>query len=284
VSRPEQPNNTAKRAGKEAEQAGRGVENSRSFTALVTVGLVDFGVIHLLVAWIALRLAWTGTRQQASQKGAFRELAANPFGNVLLWVIALGLFVLALWQLFEAIWGYREVEAGSKRVRKRLRSAGRVVVYVVLGVSAVTTAVGSASSGKSSNSSEQSLTGKLMSVAFGRILIVLIGVAIIAVGARLVYRGVRKKFVDDLDGAVSDGTIRVGQVGYIAKGIALAIVGVLFVVAAVTYDPKKAGGLDAALRTLRNQPFGPALLTLMALGIACFGLYCFAWARYPKTS
>ena len=59
---------------------------------------------------------------------------------------------------------------------------------------------------------------------------------------------------------------------------------VLFVVAAITFDPKKAGGLDAALRTVRDQPFGPYLLTLMALGLAAFGLYCFAWAKHPKKS
>ena len=98
------------------------------------------------------------------------------------------------------------------------------------------------------------------------------------------YRGITKKFTEQLAGSVSPGIVRLGQIGYIAKGIALAIVGVLFVVAAVTFDPKKAGGLDAALRTLRDQPFGPFLLTLMALGIACYGVYCFAWSAHPKKS
>jgi hypothetical protein len=81
---------------------------------------------------------------------------------------------------------------------------------------------------------------------------------------------------------VSQGVRRLGSVGYIAKGIALAIVGVLFGWAAFTYDPEKAGGMDAALATIKNQPAGTVLLVAMAVGIACFGVYCFAWARFAR--
>ena len=272
-----------KSAGGKAEQAGQQIENSRTFARLVMVGLIVFGVIHLLVAWIALELAWTGSNQQASQKGAFQQMASNPAGDVLVWITAFGLFVLVLWQTFEAIWGHRDVAERRKRLAKRLSSAGRAITYLVLGVSAAITAAG-ASSSKSSNSSEQSLTAKLLSESFGQILVVVIGLIVVVVGGRLVYRGISKKFTEDLDAAVSAGVIKLGQIGYVAKGIVLGIVGVLFVIAAITFDPKKAGGMDAALHTLRDQPFGPYLLTLMALGLACFGLFCFAWSRHPKKS
>jgi len=274
----------AKSAGRSAEQAGHEVEHSKSFARLVMVGLIVFGVIHLLVAWIALDVAWTGSSRQASQKGAFQQMASNPFGDVLVWVTALGLFVLTIWQIFEAIWGYRDFQEKKKRISRRLRSAGRAITYLVLGVIATSTAVGGKSSKTSSNSSEQSLTAKLLSEPYGRILVVLIGVVIVVISGRLIYRGLSKNFTEDMDGGVSSAILGLGQVGYIAKGIVLAIVGVLFVIAAVTFDPKKAGGMDAALRTLRDQPFGPYLLTLMALGLACFGFFCFAWARHPRKS
>ena len=273
----------ASSAGTKAEQTGQQVENSKTFARLVMVGLIVFGFIHLLVAWIAVDLAWTGSSQQASQQGAFRQMASNPAGDVLVWITAVGLFVLTLWQAFAAIWGYREIDDQRKRITKRLGSAGRAITYLVLGVSAATTAAG-ASSSKSSNSSEQTLTAKLLSQSFGRVLVIVIGLVVIVVGGRLVYRGISKKFTEELDGGVSAGVLRLGQIGYIAKGVVLGIVGVLFIVAAITFDPKKAGGMDAALRTLREQPFGPYLLTLMALGLACYGLYCFAWSRHPKTS
>ena len=75
---------------------------------------------------------------------------------------------------------------------------------------------------------------------------------------------------------------RLGQVGYPGKGIALGVVGGLFVWAAVTFDPEKASGLDGALRTILDAPFGQFLLTLVALGIAAFGAYLLVRARYPE--
>ncbi len=277
---PQQGRSAAKRAAGDAAQAGRRVANSKGFELLVTVGLVSYGVVHLLVAWIAVQIAWTGSGQEASQKGAFGELASTPVGDVLVWITAVGLSALALWQVFEAIWGHRDRAEGRKRLTKRLGSAGKAILYVVLGVSAVSTAVGAASSG--SGSAEKTMTGRLMSVAFGRVLVVLIGVGVVVAGGRLVYRGLTKKFTHDLTGGVGPEVLRLGLVGYAAKGFALTIVGILFIVAAVTYDAQQAGGLDTALRTLRGQPYGAVLLTVLALGIACFGLYCFAWSRHFK--
>ena len=51
-----------------------------------------------------------------------------------------------------------------------------------------------------------------------------------------------------------------GKVGYIAKGIAVGLVGGLFVYAAFTQDPKKSGSTDKALHKVLEQPFGPWLL------------------------
>jgi Ca2+/Na+ antiporter len=269
----------AKQAGGRAERGGKRVENSAGFAVLVTVGLIAYGIVHLLVALIAVQLAWTGTSRQASQKGAFQQMASQPLGRVLVWVTAAGLLALTLWQLFEALWGHRGVEQGRKRIVKQLGSAGKAVVYLALAASAASTAKGSSSN---SNTSEKTLTAKLLAVPFGRILVVLVGVVVMVVAARLMVKGITKTFRKDLAGSVGTGVIKVGEVGYTAKGVALGIVGILFVVAAVTANPQKAGGLDTALRTLRSQSFGPILLTVVAIGIACFGLYCFAWSRHVK--
>ena len=75
-------------------------------------------------------------------------------------------------------------------------------------------------------------------------------------------------------------TSLLGKVGYIAKGVAIAIVGGLFCYAAITHDAKKSGGLDQALQTVLEQPFGQVLLTAIALGIAAYGVFCFARAKH----
>jgi hypothetical protein len=126
------------------------------------------------------------------------------------------------------------------------------------------------------------MSAKLMENGAGRILVVIIGLVVIGIGVYQIYKAVTKKFTEDLTGGVSESTILLGRIGYAAKGIAFIIVGGLFAWAALSYDPEKAGGLDTALHTLKDGPFGSVLLTLMALGIACFGAYCFVWSRNAK--
>jgi hypothetical protein len=249
------------------------------------VGLVAYGVVHLIVAGIALQIAWS-SGGDASSGGALRKLAEQPFGRTMLWITVVGLAALALWQLGTAVWGYAG-EDGAKRVRKRAGAAGRVVVYVALAVSAAKVAGGSGSGG-SGDSQEEGLTADLLGAPAGRVLVALLAVAVIAVGVRQVHRGVTDSFTHDLEGGATSGdsgsaVMVLGRVGYVAKGVAIGVVGILFGWAALAYDPEKAGGLDDALRTVRDQPFGPYLLSAVALGLAAFGLFCFAWAKNPRT-
>lgn len=281
----ERAGNAGRQAADSAEQAGQQALQSKPFKVLVTVGLIAYGIVHVLIGWIALQIAWTGItgsgeNQEASQQGALNELAETTIGAVLLWVIAIGLIAMAIWQLIEAIWGHLDRKPGFKRIRKRLGSAGRTVAYTVLAVAAISTLQGDSGSSES----EEGWTAKFLANPFGRIAVIAFAIAVIVVGVRLVRRGLKKKFTEDLAGGVSTGVVKLGQVGYVAKGIAYAIIGGLFGWAAITYDAEKAGGLDDALRTINEAPFGAVLLTAMALGLACFGVYCFFWARNPRLS
>lgn len=254
------------------------IRDSRGYHILVGVGLISYGLVHLLLAWLAGRIAF-GERGDASSQGAMRELSRQPVGAALLWVMALGLFGLVVWQLIAAIVGSADTDRG-RRLRRRLSSVGRAVVYLVLGVLAVKVAIGS---GSSSGKAEETLSARLMQLPAGRVLLVAVGVGIIAVAVSQVVRGIRRTFVErDLDASASRLVRGLGAVGWVAKGVALAIIGGLFVLAAIKYDAQKAGGMDQALTAVRDQPFGPVLLAIIALGIAAFGIYCFFWARHAK--
>jgi hypothetical protein len=264
-----------------ARDASDQLSHTRGYRVLVTVGLVSYGVVHLLIAWIALRIAWGGGGN-ASQQGALSTLAKTGAGPVLLAVVALGMLTLALWQVVEAVFGHGRVAQQhdeARRTRRRLSSAGRAVVYLVLGISAVRLVLGAGSSGNQ----EQGLTSKLMRVPVGRVLVVVVALAILVVGIVLVVRGLKQKFTEDLTGDQTRPTLVLGTAGFVSKGVALGVVAGLFAWAAITYDPKKAGGLDAALHTIGSQPLGSVLLTVLALGFAAFGLYCFVWSRNAHT-
>jgi hypothetical protein len=112
-----------------------------------------------------------------------------------------------------------------------------------------------------------------------------IGLAILGYGGYMAWRGWTEKFKEHLDaegksGETGTAYILFGRIGYIAKGIAIALVGGLFLYAGFTHDPQKSGGLDQALRTVLDQPFGQFLLVAIGLGIGCYGLFCFARARH----
>ena len=253
------------------------VRRSRGYRILVGVGLVSYGLVHLMLAWLALQIALSG-RGDASTGGALQQLSQQPLGAGLLWVMAIGLFTLVPWQVFEATIGREEANRDG-RLRRRLASGGRAVVYLALGIAAVGVAMGS---GGGSGGGEETVSARLMALPFGRILVAALGAAVIAVGISQIVKGVKQNFTEDLDHAVSQNVRRLGTAGYCAKGVALSIIGGLFGYAALTYDPENAGGLDTALNTIRDQPFGTGLLVIMALGLACFGVYCFFWARNAR--
>ena len=267
-----------------AERVSARAGQSRPFERLVGLGLVSYGVVHLLLAWLALQLAFGDRDASVSKSGALRQLAEQPLGGVLLWVVGAGILALAVWQTAEALLGHQG-EEGAKRAFKKASSVMRAVVYGIIGSSAISIAVGA---GSANTDRPDGYTARLMAMPLGPLLVALVGLFIIGVACVLAYKGVGDGYEHDLDlpGLVgrSGAAIRVlARAGYTSRGIAFGIVGCLFVWAALTHDPRKSAGLDEALSRLLEAPLGVPLLTAVALGFACFGLYCFAWARHRRT-
>lgn len=255
---------------------------------LARVGLIAYGVLHVLVAWLALQLAWSGRGKEADQSGALATVAHQPFGKPLLWIIGLGLLALALWQAAEVLrWRSGWSASGRQRtkaIRTSLKSVAKAGVYLVLGILAVRFALGS---GRSSAQQQQDKTAGVFGWPGGRFLVGIVALVLIGIGVQHVYKGLTKRFLKQIDLAEAGPTAtavitRLGQAGFPAKGIALGVVGGLLGWAAITYDPSKARGLDGALRTILSAPGGGVLLTVVAIGILAFGAFCFARARYPE--
>ncbi|GAA1718517.1 DUF1206 domain-containing protein [Isoptericola hypogeus] len=249
---------------------------------LARSGYAASGVVHLLLGYLAVRLAFGSTPAgSADQNGVFQELASAPGGAALLWVVAVGFGALALWQLLEALLGVAGTDT-AKQAGARAKAAAKAVLYGVLAATAGRYAQG----GSSGGGTQESLTADLMKAPAGRWLVAAVGLAIVGVGVFHVVKGWRKNFLDDLrgtgGGAVGQAVVRLGQVGYEAKGVALGVLGGLFVAAAWTSDAQKAGGIDDALRVIRDQPYGTVLLVATGVGIAAYGVYSFARARYAR--
>jgi hypothetical protein len=257
--------------------------DSKPLEYLARGGFVCFGVIHLLLAWLTLQVAFGHSGKEGDQNGALKSLAGNSVGKILLVVIAIGMISLAVWQAFEAAIG----ESGpqdKEALGERVLSGIRAIIYLSLAWTAIKAVTGanSSTSAKSKNTSST-----VMSSTGGRWLVGLVGLIVVGVGIALIVVAVTKRFEKHLNTqrmkpAVRKSTRRLGQFGYAAKGVAYGIAGALVVAAAVEYDPNKARGLDSALKTLAGHAYGGWLLALIALGFAAFGVFCFSQAKYRK--
>lgn len=241
------------------------------------VGYAVSGVLHLLIGWIGLQVAWSATGKSADQSGALQSLAGNSVGRLTLWVAVAGFLALGLWQFANTV--ANKPNPGSSPWPARVKGISKAVLYFALAWASFTTTQGHPSSSKAQSAD---FTATLLQHTGGRLVVAVIGLAVIGAGGYHVVKGWTRKFQRDLKEHPGILATRAGVVGYIAKGIALAVVGVLFLTAAAQNSARKATGLDGALRTLRQQPFGPWLLSAVALGIAAYGVYSFARARYAR--
>lgn len=269
-------------AGSASLQAHRAA-NSRGMDILARLGLSARGVIYILVGVLALMLAFGKNSGSTDQRGAMQNLSRQTGGSVLLLVIAVGLAGYAVWRFAEAAFG---VAGEGKKAGPRLQSFVRGIVYASLAVSAVTILVHGRQ--KSQTKQQQSTTAQIMKNSGGRWLVGIVGLGIVVVGAVLVYEGLTRKFekyfkLGEMSPGARKTTEFLGTVGTASRGIVFGVAGVLVVIAAVQFSPKKAQGIDGALRALRDTPVGPWLLVLVAIGLVMFGLFGLCEARWRKT-
>ncbi|MBI3212281.1 MAG: DUF1206 domain-containing protein [Mycobacterium sp.] len=257
--------------------------STHAFEYGARAGYATSALLHLLIAYIVIRLAF-GTAGNADQSGALATLGSQTGGAVALWVAAVALFAMALWRLAEAVVGSHpntpgEHDKGAEKQLNRVKSIALAAIYCGLGISAIRFASGA---GQSSGQQNAGLSARLMQSGAGKAALVVAGLVILGVGCYHIYKGVSQKFLDDLNVHGGPMLTRIGTVGYIAKGAALGGAGMLVVIATLNADPAKAAGIDAAVKTLGQAPFGKFLLIAAAVGFAAYGAWCLALARYAK--
>ncbi len=262
--------------------AVRRATSERSARVAARGGYVITGVVHLLIAYLIVRIA-LGDRANADQTGALATIADTTGGFATLWAVAAALVPLMLWRLAETAIGLHPAEHRRDpqdfRVLNRLKAFGLATVYAAVAATAIQFALGRRKSGAAQDAG---LSARLMQTTPGKAMLVVVGVVIVVIGGYFAFKGASRKFVNDLN--VSPGWMltALGICGYVAEGLVLACAGVLVVVASIRADPSKATGLDGAVKVLGQAPLGTALIFLAASGFAAYGLYSFALSRYSR--
>jgi hypothetical protein len=259
---------------------------SRWLERLARAGLAARGLLYLVVALLALQIARGHGDTRADKQGALHSVVRQPLGKVLVLLLAVGFAGYALWRFVGAAVGPRGERDARKAGLKRASYAVRGVLYAFFAVSAAKLLV-SSSSQSSTDTSEADWTRRVLDWPGGTWLVEAVGLAVIASGLYIGWRGLSRKFRKGLKSYEMGRNERrwilgVGTVGMVARMVVTVLIGVFLIVAAAQHNPNEAVGIDGALKRLADRPFGPALLAIVAFGFAAYGLYSFAEARYRR--
>ena len=255
----------------------RGVERA------ARAGLLGKGLLYVVVGILAAQVALGAGGEQASQTGAIQAIAGQPFGAVLLAILAAGLSGYALWRLVQVAIG-PVTRSSLPGPLLRLTFLVRGLGYGALAVLAWRTVVSGAGGG--GGGQEQRWTRQLLELPFGVPLVVAIGAIVVVVGLYQAKEGLGRGFLESVDTASMGPTgrvwfERVGVAGHVARAVVYVLIGGFLIEAALSFSTDQVG-LGAALSELAAAPFGTAMLLAVAVGLAFYGLFCFAMSRYAR--
>ena len=260
------------------ETTARAAEVAETHAAVSTGARLGFfldGLLHVAMGWAGLQIVRAGrSRSTADESGALTAIATTLGGRAVLWVGFVGFTVVTVWNLARALTGRH-----CHTRLKRLEHAADGVAYATVAWSAAAFAVGA---GQTSRDSTIGITRTLLALPAGVLLVVGAGVAVAGVGAFSIWSGLSRDFLVDLARRPGRTLVVVGIVGFVARGVAFGIVGLLFVVAAWTHDVRESTGIDGALHALQGAPAGRYALAVISMGLVFFGVYLMTRARHLR--
>ncbi len=250
-------------------------------------GYAAKGIVYVLIGSLATLAAAGLGGENVGTKEAITHLARQPFGSVLLGLMAVGLFAYTLWRVIQALFDTEDVGGGIKGLATRLGFVISGIIYASLGVYCIDLLRNVAAS--SGDGSAKDRTAELMSHPGGIYLIFAIGGVFIGVGLRQIWRAVKRSYLKNWHmRTMNDTQQRLAEAatrwGLSARGVVFMMIGTFLCIAAIRTDPSEAEGLGGALSALARQPFGPWLLGVVALGLVGYGIYCFINARFRDVS
>jgi hypothetical protein len=269
---------TASHVGQEGKQLVR--ENAEVVRAAAKIGLLARGLVWMTIGVLAIRLAMGHGDKQADRTGALQAVGDKPFGKFMLVVIAIAFAAYALYNVIEAAFDFEDKGVGGRLLR-----LARTILYGYFAWTAYRFAV--ASQLQDSNKQSVDFTAKLMQKPMGPLLVGIVGAILIAIGLYNGRQAFGRRYEErlktfELSPANEKAVGVVARVGYVCRGAVFAVVGVLFIQAALAHNANKASGLDGALRRLLATGYGRPLVAALGLGLIAFGLFSFVESKYRR--
>ncbi|MBC5991590.1 DUF1206 domain-containing protein [Pontibacter cellulosilyticus] len=256
------------------------------------VGLTAKGVVYCLVGILAFMAAFELGRNSsngAGKQGVFQFILEQPFGKWLLGIVALGLACYAIWRLIQGVNDSENKGDDAKGIAKRLRYIFSGLVYAALAYLAAQMVLGNSGGSSGGGDSRETLAAQLLQQPFGQWLAGIVAIIIIGTGIYQIYYGLSDKYKKNVRGAglkheVEEKMVRMGKIGYVARGVVWILIGYMFLKAAMQSDPQEAGGSGQAFQFLESSSYGSYLLGAVAVGLVFYGIFMFMRAKYQPIS
>jgi hypothetical protein len=245
---------------------------------LARLGYATRGLLYGMIGVLAIQLMLTGAGEVTDREGVLKNIAGQPFGELLLLVIAIGLAGLALWGFIQAAASHDRETSGAKRIARRVAHLVFGASYGALLVPAINMITGPDVQQPGADQAAEQAAAGILTFPWGPWMVGGVGLLIVGLGLYQFYRSLNASFEKQFDRyKMSAGqcrlVARVGRIGIFAMGIILITCGTLAVLAAVKLDPHQVGGIDAALTFLLRQPYGRWLLGGVAAGVLAYAAY-----------
>ena len=267
------------------KQAKHKIENSNHeewVEKLARAGYFTKGAIYILIGVLSALAAFGAGGQSAGKSEALKVIEEQPFGQVLLVIIAIGFIGYAVWRFVQAFKDTENKGSDTKGMLTRIGYGLSGLLYLGFAFYALKIVFGSSSSGGGGQSGQQQAIGELLSQPFGQILVGIVAAVTIGKGLYGIYKGISKKFMKDITGVAGKERElyeKAGQIGFIARGVVFGIIGFFFARAALLSSSSEAKGTEGVFDFLGSAG-GPWLMGLIAIGVAAYGVFQIVKAKY----
>lgn len=244
------------------------------------------GIVYIVIGFLAVEAAFSHGGKTTNSQGALTTIFQQPFGQVLLAIVGIGLAAYALWRFVEAGLDSERKGHDAKGITVRAGYVCSGFAYALLSLTAFQLITGSARSANSATGT-QDWTARLLSMPFGQVLVGLVGLVIIGLGIGQFVKAYKANFdkklkLNEMPEAFRSWAVFSGRWGYMSRGVVFTIVGGFFVEAAMHANPQQAKGIGSALDLLAEQPYGPLMLGIVAVGLISYGIFMLVQARYRR--
>lgn len=248
-------------------------------------GHIAKGIVYLLIGGVAVAAAIGQAGSPSGMRDVIRWIQEQPFGQIILGLMAIGLFSYCAWRWIKAVNDPSGEGTDAEGLTKRTAYAASGSVYGLLGVYAITLIGGGGSSG----SSKQDMLSQILSEPWGQVVVGVLGLALVGTGIYQFVRGIKEKYMNKLRSSSMNQSERrvyrrLGKAGFISRAVIYGIMAYFLIRVALSSDASQFRGMAGALEYLGGQTFGTVLVGLVGLGLLLYGIFMFVKAKYHRVA